>query len=142
MGYRTMFKVTAEGADAVAAVEALAEKSGYSGYQETDHWSPGDEVKWYAWEKDASAISEIFNHTVIVIEGEGEESGDVWKAWAYRGKVEVARAIIEFPTPLWVAEALESASEALTELEAHNAAQQEAEERAIYERLHEKYGDA
>ena len=134
MGYNTQFKVTALGDETEKAIKSLAERSRYDGYFETDYWTPGDEVKWYDWEEDLKVISKQFENTVIVIEGEGE-SGDVWKAWAYRGKVEVARAIIEFPTPDWVKNAVDMTT-------TYAAKQLDATERAEYARLHEKYGGA
>lgn len=59
----------------------------------------GNTAKWYGWKKDMEQISAEYPHLLFALEGEGEESGDIWKAWARNGKVVEARAKIVFEEP-------------------------------------------
>jgi len=59
----------------------------------------GDTAKWYDWEKDMQAVSSQYPHLLFFLEGEGEEAGDIWKAWARNGKVITVRARIVFDEP-------------------------------------------
>src|ERR1041384_5880472 len=54
-----------------------------------------DTMKWYDWESDMASLSKDWHvafpvvplHPIIVaISGEGEEPGDLWKAWVRNGK--------------------------------------------------------
>lgn len=54
------------------------------------------ETKWYNWEKDCIRASKLCPHAIIEIEGEGEESGDLWKARVKNGKIEIIKARIVF----------------------------------------------
>lgn len=53
-------------------------------------------TKWYDHEKDMIELSKIFPRMVFTLSGEGEEPGDLWKKYFYNGKVQVARAKIDF----------------------------------------------
>ena len=59
----------------------------------------GDTAKWYDWQKDMVEVSERFPHLLFSLQGEGEESGDIWKAWARNGRVRRAQARIVFDEP-------------------------------------------
>jgi hypothetical protein len=45
----------------------------------------GDQTKWYGWERDFTVFSADFPQYVWALRGEGEEPGDQWIAYAYRG---------------------------------------------------------
>lgn len=59
----------------------------------------GDTAKWYRWSEDMAQVSSRYPHLLFWLEGEGEESGDIWKAWARNGKVVTAQAKIVFDEP-------------------------------------------
>jgi hypothetical protein len=59
----------------------------------------GDAMKWYDWNDDLASISKDYPNLLFSLEGEGEESGDIWKAWARNGKVVVVKAEIKFREP-------------------------------------------
>ena len=59
----------------------------------------GDSAKWYDWEKDMKELSSKYPHLLFELSGEGEEAGDMWKAWARNGKVVTVRARIVFDEP-------------------------------------------
>lgn len=96
MGYYTRFKLsmfiyqdekTSKKYNDV--VEKIKEVSGYS--------NPfGEEVKWYDWEEDMKKVSLQFSDIVLILEGEGEESGDIWRAYFKNGKYQYCPAEITF----------------------------------------------
>ncbi|MDE7089074.1 MAG: hypothetical protein K2O54_03050 [Prevotella sp.] len=56
-----------------------------------------DEVKWYGCVEDMKKVSAQFPGITIEICGEGEEAGDMWKAYFKDGKAVVYQAEITFP---------------------------------------------
>jgi len=78
MGYYTKFDINRNQEDIVLAIE---DKSGYNfHYGEI-------EGKWYSWQSDIKEVSLLFPDTEIHVEGEGEESLDIWKAFAKNGEL-------------------------------------------------------
>jgi len=55
-----------------------------------------DAIKWYDCEDDMKAYSKKHPNTVFCIEGEGEESGDIWKAYFKGGKMFKTKAKLVF----------------------------------------------
>jgi len=55
-----------------------------------------EEMKWYEWKEDMKRLSSISNNIVWIVSGEGEESGDMWKAYFKGGKVQEARAVVTY----------------------------------------------
>ena len=107
MGYYTRFEGSVTGpAELMEQFETDAEAGDRFGSydMELDEWLSGDlmggdTIKWYGWEDDIKALSRKYPALLFSLEGEGEESGDIWKAWARNGKVVTAQAKIVFETP-------------------------------------------
>ena len=55
-----------------------------------------DEIKWYDCEKDMKSYSEKHPNVVFCIEGQGEESEDIWKAYFQNGKMFKTKAKLVF----------------------------------------------
>ena len=55
-----------------------------------------DEIKWYDCEKDMKIYSKNHPNVVFGIKGEGEESGDIWKAYFQNGKMFKTKAVLVF----------------------------------------------
>lgn len=55
-----------------------------------------DVYKWYEWKADLTRISAKFPGVLIVLRREGEDSGDIEKAYFLGGKVQVAPAKVTF----------------------------------------------
>lgn len=58
-----------------------------------------DSCKWYDHEKDMKALSVQFPAYAFFLSGEGEEAGDLWKKYFFRGKMQVAKAKITYDNP-------------------------------------------
>jgi hypothetical protein len=71
--------------------EMISRKAGY------DDWLfDGESAKWYGHEKDMRAYSVKFPNTIFILEGEGEESGDIWKEYHKDGKMQRCKAKVSF----------------------------------------------
>jgi len=55
-----------------------------------------ESTKWYDYEKDMRKYSKNYPSTVFCIYGEGEESGDIWKAYFQNGKMFKTKAKLMF----------------------------------------------
>lgn len=53
-------------------------------------------VKWYDWESDMRKLSAEFPAVLFIVDGNGEEDGDIWRAYITDGKVQCERARIQF----------------------------------------------
>lgn len=56
-----------------------------------------DRVKWYDWPEHMLRISKMLPDLLFTLNGEGEESGDIWNAYFLDGKVQYARARVVIP---------------------------------------------
>lgn len=89
MGYYTRFELSIKSGDRQTDFEEIVSK-----YVD---FNPFDETcKWYDCEKDMREISKLYPETVFQLEGEGEESGDIWKAYFKNGLMQKSEAIITF----------------------------------------------
>ena len=81
-----------------AALEEILNSKDFCDYSPLMNFVQGsaDGCKWYAWKNDMIALSSQFPSTLFVLEGDGEESGDIWKAYFQGGKCQVAEARITF----------------------------------------------
>ena len=58
-------------------------------------YNPFDEpTKWYRYEKEMKEFSQKHPNVVFEISGEGEENGDLWKAYFKNGKMQMCKAKI------------------------------------------------
>lgn len=109
MGYLTNYELTYQAPNAVVGSYELDEQilallNTVTGYE----WSLDcgsfaiDHAKWYEWEEHLLSISKKLPEIKFILDGEGEEAGDIWRAYIYQGKCEVARAKISFALPtIW-----------------------------------------
>lgn len=56
-----------------------------------------DEIKWYSHEEDIKSVSKSYPEFIFQVTGKGEESGDCWRKWFYRGQVQGGKAQIVYP---------------------------------------------
>lgn len=53
--------------------------------------------KWYSYDSDVKLLSEKFPNIVFTVEGQGEDSDDLWKHYFFNGKSQFAKAQIVYP---------------------------------------------
>ena len=92
MSYYTDYTLSFIHNDAGAVLEELSNISGYT-------WDRNEkyQVKWYSHVRDMLKLSECFPDTMFLLEGQGEESGDVWKYYCKAGKHYKVRPILTWP---------------------------------------------
>ena len=84
MGYNTQFTI-----DAPACVLEALEQGSFC-YDGEYHG------KWYSWKEDLRKVSLKYPADLITVEGDGEEGGDLWKAYFLGGACQVAKAEVTF----------------------------------------------
>ena len=97
MGYYTNYSISiAHGStDIIEDLRDMLEKdSAYHFVIEDDLIYTEDAVKWYAHGDDMKEISKHFPDVVILVEGDGEEDGDLWREYWKNGECEGMRAEI------------------------------------------------
>ena len=95
MGYSTKYTLSFFKGfeDEVEVNENLSSISGY----DLDFFYGEPDCKWYDHEKHMKLLSQIYPETTFLLEGEGEESGDIWRKYFKNGKMQVCKAKIVFP---------------------------------------------
>jgi hypothetical protein len=57
------------------------------------------EAKWYECEEDMKALSRDNPHIIFLVEGEGEENGDIWRAFVKDGQWSYQKVQYTWPDP-------------------------------------------
>ena len=89
MGYYTSYDFSSNSEDVISEIE---KRSGYG----DSYGGTYDCVKWYEHHEQLLEISREFPDNIILLEGIGEESGDIWKKYYKNGKHQEAVAKIVF----------------------------------------------
>lgn len=90
MGYYTDFNFENNKPE---VIDAIHETTGYCESGSEGFYS---DAKWYDWQNHLKIVSKKFPEELIRIEGEGEESGDIWKAYFKNGKMQYTEAKLVF----------------------------------------------
>lgn len=53
-------------------------------------------VKWYDWHEHMIALSNEYPSVLFIVDGNGEEDDDIWRAYITGGKSQVERARLSF----------------------------------------------
>ena len=104
MGYYTNYtlKYTEDKEEDDAYLERLGveEKEVYVDHEEQlweRYYASFEEAtKWYDWQKNMKEYSKEYPDTLFELSGEGEESGDIWRAYFKNGKMQYCQARIVF----------------------------------------------
>lgn len=80
MGYQTHYTLATDDGREDEHREAIGELSEYR----KSLWQEG--VKWYGHQKDMAAYSKENPGVLFILDGDGEEAGDVWRKWFKNGK--------------------------------------------------------
>ncbi len=97
MRYYTNFALTAE-KDIELSEDILEEVTGYDWEHVSGNtWRTTDSCKWYSSDEDMKNFSKQYPNKLFILEGEGEESGDLWKEYFKNGKFVHYQAELIFP---------------------------------------------
>ena len=91
MGYYTKYDLTVKGENGYDVYEHLLEDNDEFRYS-VDNGSS----KWYNHELDIKDFSKKYPTNLFVLEGYGEEDGDIWRKYFMNGKIQIVRAKIVF----------------------------------------------
>lgn len=92
MGYYTDYKLeTNKQVDTDKLVEDLESVTGYSWDSSLEHYG----IKWYDALDHMKTISTMYPDVLFTLDGEGEESGDIWTAYFKNGKMQYEKAVIQ-----------------------------------------------
>lgn len=101
MGYYTSFELTAfRGPDPTR--EDSDPSSYYLDFANKFHQITGYhidslcDIKWYIWEEDMIKLSKFYPETIFLLEGQGEDPKDLWKAYFHNGTCSISEAQIVF----------------------------------------------
>jgi len=90
MGYYTTHTLYTDDRSDIDHQKNISDLSGYS-----DCFS--DEIKWYSHEKEMRSYSKKHPEVLFTLEGEGEESGDIWKEYYFNGLMQRENLVINLP---------------------------------------------
>lgn len=99
MGYYTSFEINVTGTEDFETIHSTIEQvSDYSfdQYPHTKSMSSCDTYKWYSWQDDMKEVSKRFPNSLFIVNGLGEEDGDIWRCYFRRGKMDHINAEIVF----------------------------------------------
>lgn len=85
MGYLTCFDITLLEGSEDEFQNFLKDLALESDYGEIRNGYLYD-AKWYDWEKDAFNVSKRHPNIYFLIDGSGEETGDIWRYYCCNGK--------------------------------------------------------
>jgi len=68
-------------------------------YALNEDGTSNESAKWYDCLTDLRELSALLPNVWFVLHGYGEESGDIWRAYAKAGKVEKVKAEFKFKVP-------------------------------------------
>lgn len=62
-------------------------------------YSPGDSIKWYDHDSDLKTMSKMprYKDAIFTLDGDGEESGDIWRAFYKNGKTYSWQPQMDYP---------------------------------------------
>jgi hypothetical protein len=96
MGYYTRFELSVVEDDSGITLcdhkLAISEVAGYDDCFD-------DEIKWYGYKEDMQKYSKAYPNTIFLLDGIGEENGDVWKSFFKNGERNYIKAQIVFDVP-------------------------------------------
>ncbi len=96
MGYYTRFKLTVTGETDIDIIGKFRDENDWAAHALDTGGHSSDECKWYNCKEDIFEFSKKNPDILFLLEGEGEEAGDVWKFYARNGKSYYRKAKIVF----------------------------------------------
>lgn len=94
MGYQTDYKLIVGLKESEREIlDRVIEVSGYSCW-DAEHLYGS---KWYEWKEHMLQVSAEFPEVLLKLEGVGEETGDMWRAYFKRGRCQYCRGEVVYP---------------------------------------------
>lgn len=98
MGYYTSYQLRVlEGGDESELINEFRKESDGAAYAIDEDGDTNESCKWYDSNQDLINFSKKHPDAIFCLEGEGEESGDVWKLYVKDGHYQECRATMVFP---------------------------------------------
>ena len=94
MGYYTNYELEVydSGNDIEEVIADLRKTNSRAEYALDEGGSCQSSCKWYEWKKDMIEFSKKYPKALFILEGKGEDPGDLWKAWFKNGKIFFSKA--------------------------------------------------
>ena len=101
MGYYTRFELSVDIPDHIETTETdiisnFRLENENAEYAIDDNGCTIQETKWYEWKDELLEFSKKYPECLFTMRGEGEESGDIWKAYVKNGKIQYTQAKLVF----------------------------------------------
>lgn len=96
MGYATSHKLNVTGVNDTDIIGQLRAENKEARYALLPDGRSNEACNWYDHEKDMRAFSKKHPNVLFCMEGEGEESGDIWKEYYQNGLMQRCKAVITF----------------------------------------------
>jgi hypothetical protein len=93
MGYYTRYTLTVSSQEE-KLIKELREENESAHNAICEKGFTADECKWYDHETDLKTFSKKHPRVLFTLEGEGEESGDIWTLYVKNGKSQLEKAEI------------------------------------------------
>lgn len=97
MGYYTTFGLSVRNGEVTEEMQTKLKEiqpDYFTGYGMEDLLEGWYNAKWYDWEEDLIELSKAFPTEVFELSGDGEERGDMWRAYFKNGKAQIEKAEI------------------------------------------------
>jgi hypothetical protein len=96
MGYYTSYKLSmVEGDDEL--INIFRKECDGANYALDEWGDSNDSCKWYDSKKDIIEFSKKYTDAIFLLEGEGEENGDLWKLYVKDGHTQECKAKMVYP---------------------------------------------
>lgn len=96
MGYYTSHTLSTDSVDNYEIIEHLRSENDEAAYNIEADGQPNENGKWYYHEEHLREFSKKYPDVLFTLNGEGEESGDIWVEYYKNGLMQKSIAIITF----------------------------------------------
>jgi uncharacterized protein YuzE len=97
MGYYTGYSLTVSGNNELAIIAELRSRYESAGYALTENGDTQDTCKWYDHETDLAYFSKQNPEALFTLNGNGEDSPDLWVKYFKNGKKQICKGEIVYP---------------------------------------------
>lgn len=96
MGYYTEFNLTIVSGGDNSLIDALRNGNEIAADALMSNGASRYSVKWHDWERDMREFSAAHPNALLLLEGQGEDSADLWRAHFKGGRMQLTKARIAF----------------------------------------------